>query len=327
MQTRSGPGFPFPPAGWRAGSHFKLIMVAKKSTIVFLPRGSHKVRKITISRGAIFTFLFFIFMILLSVSWLTTDYIKIRNKIPELQYLKKENSFQKTHIIALSKKINYINQNMAKLQEFERKLRVMTNLEPSKQQEELLAVGGSNTSTLASGYQLEEAHKGLVQQMHKSLEALETKTEIASISQSQLNDFLKEQKSILACTPSIRPTDGWFSSGFGYRISPFTNQREFHKGIDIATRIGTPIITPADGFVVHVGKEGNFGKMITINHGYNLQTRYGHLSKYRIKKGQHVKRGQIIGEVGNSGRCTGPHLHYEVLLSGVPVNPLRFILN
>jgi murein DD-endopeptidase MepM/ murein hydrolase activator NlpD len=327
MQTKSGPGFPFPPAGWRAGSHFKLIMISKKSTILFLPRGLHKVRKITISRSAMFTFLFFIFMILLGVSWLTTDYIKIKNKISELQYLKKENSFQKTHIIALSKKINHINQNMAKLQEFERKLRVMTNLEPSKQQEELLAVGGSNTSTLASGYQLEEAHKGLVQQMHKSLEALETKTEIASISQSQLNDFLKEQKSILACTPSIRPTDGWFSSGFGYRISPFTNQREFHKGIDIATRIGTPIITPADGFVVHVGKEGNFGKMITINHGYNLQTRYGHLSKYRIKKGQHVKRGQIIGEVGNSGRCTGPHLHYEVLLSGVPVNPLRFILN
>ncbi len=302
-------------------------MVSKKTTILFLPRGLNKVRKITISRSAIFTLLFFIFMILLSVSWFTADYIKIKTKIPELQYLKKENRFQKTHIIALSKKINHINQNMAKLQEFERKLRVMTNLKPSKQQDQLLSVGGSNTSTLASGYQLEEVRKGLIQQMHKSLESLETKTEISSISQSQLNDFLKAQKSILACTPSIRPTDGWLSSGFGYRISPFTNRREFHKGIDIATRIGTPVITSADGLVVHASKEGNFGKMIAINHGYNLKTRYGHLSKIRIKKGQHVKRGQIIGEVGNTGRCTGPHLHYEVLLNGVPVNPLRFILN
>jgi len=302
-------------------------MVSKKSTILFLPRGLRKVRKITISRSVMFTLLFCIVMILLSVSWFTTDYIKIKTKIPELQSLKKENRFQKTHIIALTKKINHINQNMAKLQEFERKLRVMANLEPSKQQDQLLAVGGSNTSTLASGYQLEEAHKGLVQQMHKSLEDLETKTTIASISQNQLNDFLKEQKSILACTPSIRPTDGWFSSGFGYRISPFTNQREFHKGIDIATRIGTPIIAPADGLIVHAGKEGNFGNMIAINHGYNLKTRYGHLSKYRIKKGQYVKRGQIIAEVGNTGRCTGPHLHYEVLLNGVPVNPVRFILN
>jgi murein DD-endopeptidase MepM/ murein hydrolase activator NlpD len=302
-------------------------MASKKSTIIFLPRGLHKVRKITISRSAMFTLLFFIFMILLSVSWFTTDYIRIKTKIPELQYLKKENRVQKTHIIALSKKINHINQDMAKLQNFERKLRVMTNLEPSKQQDQLLAVGGSNTSTLASEYQLKEVHKGLIQQIHKSLEDLETKTAIASISQSQLNDFLKEQKSILACTPSIRPTDGWFSSGFGYRVSPFTNQREFHKGLDIANRIGTPVIAPADGLVVRAGKEGNFGKMIAVNHGYNLKTRYGHLSKFRIKKGQHVKRGQIIGEVGNSGRCTGPHLHYEVLLNGVPVNPLRFILN
>lgn len=301
-------------------------MVSKKFTILLLPRGLHKVRKITISRSALFTLLFFIFMIILSVSWLTTDYLKIKKNIIELRYLKKENKFQKTHIIALSKKINHINKNMVKLQRFEQKLRIMTNLKPSKQQDQLLAVGGSNTTTLA-GYQLEEAHKGLIQQMHKSLDDLETTASIASISQSQLNDFLKEQKSILACTPSIRPTDGWFSSGFGYRISPFTNRREFHKGIDIATRIGTPVIAPADGLVVHVGKEGNFGRMITINHGYNVKTRYGHLNKYRIKKGQHVKRGQIIGEVGNSGRCTGPHLHYEVLLNGVPVNPERYILN
>ena len=302
-------------------------MDSKKSTILFLPRGLHKVRKINISRNAMFSLLFFIFILLLSASWFTVDYIKMKNKIPELQYLKKENRFQQSHIVSLSQKINHINQNMAKLQEFERKLRVMTNLGPSKQQDQLLAVGGSNPSTLASGYQLEEIHKGIIQQMHKSLEGLETNTAIASISQNQLNDFLKKQKSILACTPSIRPTDGWFSSGFGYRISPFTNRREFHKGIDIATRIGTPIIAPADGFVVHVGKEGGFGRMIAINHGYNLKTRYGHLSKYRIKKGQYVKRGQIIGEVGNSGRCTGPHLHYEVHLNGVPVNPVRFILN
>ncbi|MCD6264517.1 MAG: peptidoglycan DD-metalloendopeptidase family protein [Deltaproteobacteria bacterium] len=302
-------------------------MVSKKTTILFIPRGLHKVRKISFSRGALFSLLFFIFITVLSVIWFATDYIKIKTKMPELQYLKKENKFQKTHIIALSKKINQINQAMAKLQKFEHKLRVMTNLEPSKQHEELLAVGGSNESTLASAYQLEEVHKGLIKQMHKSLEDLERKTAIASISQSQLNDFLKEQKSILACTPSIRPTDGWLSSGFGYRISPFTNRREFHKGIDIATSIGTPVIAPADGLVADAYNNGNFGKMIVINHGYNLKTRYGHLGKFRVKKGQHVKRGQIIGEVGNTGRCTGPHLHYEVLLDGVPVNPLRFIQN
>ena len=302
-------------------------MASKKSTILFLPGGPNKVRKINVPNRLISIFTFIILIIALGFGWLIMDYKRIKSQIPELNYLKKENRTQKIQLITLSKKINQINQKMAELQEFDHKLRVMTNTEQSGQQDQFLGLGGSNIGTFKSDYQLEEIHKGLIQQMHKSLENIETEIAVASISQAELRNFFKEQKSILACTPSIRPTDGWFSSGFGYRISPFTSQREFHKGLDIATRIGTPIIAPADGLVVFVGREGNFGKMITINHGYNLITRYGHLHKYRVKKGQHIKRGQIIAEVGKSGRCTGPHLHYEVLLSGVPINPLRYILN
>jgi murein DD-endopeptidase MepM/ murein hydrolase activator NlpD len=163
--------------------------------------------------------------------------------------------------------------------------------------------------------------------MHTNLENLETEIAMTSLSQQELSDFLKKQKSLLTCTPSIRPTKGWLSSPFGYRISPFTNQREFHKGVDIATRIGTPVVATADGLVVSAGREGHYGNMVTINHGYSLKTRYGHLHKFRVKKGAQVKRGQIIGEVGRSGRCTGPHLHYEVHLDGVPVNPLRYVLD
>lgn len=302
-------------------------MASKKSTILFLPGGSNKVRKINLPNRLIFVFTSIILLITFGIGWLITDYRKIKSKIPELNYLKKENRTQKIQLISLTQKINQINQKMAKLQEFDHKLRVMTNIEPSGEQDQFLGLGGSNISTLKSDYQLEEIHKGLIQQMHKSLENLEIEMAVTSISQAELRNFLKEQRSILACTPSIRPTNGWFSSGFGYRISPFTNQREFHKGLDIATRKGAPIISPADGLVVAAGREGNLGKMISINHGYNLMTRYGHLHKSRVKKGEYIKRGQIIAEVGNSGRCTGPHLHYEVLLNGVPVNPLRYILN
>jgi murein DD-endopeptidase MepM/ murein hydrolase activator NlpD len=203
----------------------------------------------------------------------------------------------------------------------------MTNLEPAGEQDQFFGVGGSNITALKADYRLEEVNKVLIHQMHKSLANLDTEIAVTAISHKELDDFLSEQKSLLACTPSIRPTNGWFSSGFGYRISPFTNKREFHKGLDIATRVGTPIIAPADGLIVFAGKEGNYGKMLAINHGYNLKTRYGHLHRFRVKQGQYVKRGQTIGEVGNSGRCTGPHLHYEVLLNGVPVNPLRYILD
>jgi murein DD-endopeptidase MepM/ murein hydrolase activator NlpD len=302
-------------------------MASKKATILFLPGGSNKVRKIKISSGFIRIFLIIFVLISIGICWLINDYKKIKAQIPQLNSLKKENRIQKIQLVALSRKISKINKEMVKLQEFDQKLRIMTNLNPSEKQEQFLGLGGSNLNTLNPDYQFEEVYKELIYQTHKSLENLETEIAVTSRSQAELSKFLREQKSILACTPSIRPTNGWFSSGFGYRISPFTNLREFHKGLDIATRIGTPIIAPADGLVVFAGREGNFGRMVAINHGYNLMTRYGHLHKFRVRKGQHVKRGQVIGEVGNTGRCTGPHLHYEVLLNGVPVNPLRYILN
>jgi murein DD-endopeptidase MepM/ murein hydrolase activator NlpD len=251
----------------------------------------------------------------------------VKAQIPELQCLRKENRIQKKQLVALIQKIGETHKKIAKLQKFDHQLRIMTNLEPSGEHDQFFGVGGSNLDALKSDYNLEEVHQGLIHQMHASLENLETEIAITSLSQQELNDFLKKQKSVLSCTPSVRPTEGWLSSAFGYRISPFTNQREFHKGIDIATRIGTPVIATADGLVVSAGREGHYGNMVTINHGYSLKTKYGHLHKFRVKKGTYVKRGQIIGEVGRTGRCTGPHLHYEVHLNGVPVNPLRYVLD
>ena len=302
-------------------------MTSKKSTILFLPGGSSKVRRISLPKKLIFILTSLLVLTIGTLLCFITDYRKIKIQIPELRQLQRENAMQKTQLIALCKEINHANQKIAALQKFDHKLRIMTNLESSGEQDQFLAVGGPNMSTLKSEYQLEEVHSGLIRQMHQSLENLDAEIAVTGISQTQLSNFLKNQKSLLACTPSIRPTQGWVSSGFGYRISPFTNTREFHKGLDIATRIGTPVIAPADGLVVIVGREGNYGKVMTINHGYNLKTRYGHLHKFRVNKGTYVKRGQVIGEVGNSGRCTGPHLHYEVLSNGVPVNPLRYILN
>jgi murein DD-endopeptidase MepM/ murein hydrolase activator NlpD len=302
-------------------------MGSKNTTIVFLPGGSNKTRKINVPNGLVHIICFVILLSALGIGWLISDYRKTKTQLPELNQLRKENRSQKIHLITLSKKINQINQRMAKLQEFERKIRVMTSLEPSVDQDHFLSLGGSSMNTLKPDYQLQEVHRGLIRQMHESLRNLETEIAVTSLSQEELSDFLQEQKSILASTPSICPTEGWFSSGFGYRISPFTNQREFHKGLDIGTRVGTPIIAPADGLAVFVGREGSFGKMIVINHGYNMVTRYGHLHEIQVKKGQYVKRGQVIGTVGKTGRCTGPHLHYEVLVNGVPVNPLRYILD
>ena len=108
---------------------------------------------------------------------------------------------------------------------------------------------------------------------------------------------------------------------------PFTGRKEFHKGIDISTRIKSPIYAPADGIVSFMGRDRGYGKMVWLRHGNGILTKYGHLNTALVKKGQHVKRGETIALVGNTGRSTGPHLHYEVHLNGVAVNPIRYILN
>ena len=120
---------------------------------------------------------------------------------------------------------------------------------------------------------------------------------------------------------------GYLSAAFGNRIDPFTGQRDFHPGLDISTPIGTRIQSPADGVVVSAAAKGAYGNAVVIDHGYGIVTRYGHLSGFNVKPGQRVRRGDIIGFVGSTGRSTGPHLHYEVWVRDQAQNPIQFILD
>ena len=141
---------------------------------------------------------------------------------------------------------------------------------------------------------------------------------------------LIDRKSEWDTRPTIMPVktdEYWISSGFGWRKSPFTGLREFHRGLDISGKRGTPIIAPADGTVISAGRDRNFGKFIKIKHNKKFTTLYGHLLQFKVKKGQKVTRGDIIGLMGNTGMSTGYHLHYTVIKDGVSVNPYNHILN
>jgi murein DD-endopeptidase MepM/ murein hydrolase activator NlpD len=126
--------------------------------------------------------------------------------------------------------------------------------------------------------------------------------------------------------PTLRPIeDGWFSSNFGWRIDPFNGQKTFHEGIDFPAEVGTPIEAAASGKVIYAEVHPAYGKMIEIDHGNGLISRYAHCSLLLVKEGDLVMRGQRVAEVGSTGRSTGPHLHFEVRLNGVPQNPARFL--
>jgi murein DD-endopeptidase MepM/ murein hydrolase activator NlpD len=134
------------------------------------------------------------------------------------------------------------------------------------------------------------------------------------------------RNSLAAATPSIWPAHGWLSSSVGRRTDPISGGADFHQGLDISADAGSPVYATADGTVVIAAREGAYGNLITIDHGYGLETRYGHLSKYDVKLGEKIKRGQVIGRVGATGRATGPHLHYEVRVNGRLLNPLQLLL-
>lgn len=141
-----------------------------------------------------------------------------------------------------------------------------------------------------------------------------------------LATVLMDQKDFLNSMPTLKPTDGWYTSGFGVRASPFTTKQAMHEGLDIANHMGSPIFAPASGIVTYAGPRVGYGNLITIDHGYGVQTQFGHVSRFYVRVGEKIKRGHKIAAVGNVGRSTGPHVHYEVRVNGIPVDPYPYIL-
>lgn len=160
--------------------------------------------------------------------------------------------------------------------------------------------------------------------------ALEEASRRGLLLSSRLGDVeqrLSFQADQLALTPTLAPAAGVLTAGFGLRSDPFTGQQEFHTGIDISSSTGGRIVAPASGTVVRVGWENGYGRLVEIAHGFGIRTVYAHLDTSRVIEGQRVRRGDLVGLIGSTGRSTGPHLHYEVLVGGKPVNPLDYVLN
>lgn len=158
---------------------------------------------------------------------------------------------------------------------------------------------------------------------------LDELSEFAANLEVRVNDVYEANEdriSFWTSTPSLWPVHGWVTSGFGYRMSPWGDGARMHKGLDIAAIYGSPIFAPSDGTVVFAGHKGGYGNTVIIDHGYGLSTLYGHTSEIFVGEGEKVKRGEKLAAVGNTGASTGPHLHYEVHVDGIPTDPSKYIL-
>jgi murein DD-endopeptidase MepM/ murein hydrolase activator NlpD len=311
----------------------KKIIGRRKTTFFILNYTGSAVKQITVSRRFLGSISICVAVFVILSAFVSYDYFSIKTTFNKQELESKiadqadEIITQRRQIQKFANEINTLKSTLVELNSFEKKIRIIANIEKSSEDDSLFGVGGSTPEDIDPQASPKENQNGLMREMHSQTRQLT----LASINQKNglesLHNELVKQRNLLSATPSIRPAAGWISSGFGYRESPFTGRREFHKGLDIANRKGTPIIATGDGTVTFAGSKGFLGKVVIINHGHGIITRYGHLQKILVKRKKNVKRGDTIGYMGNTGRGTGPHVHYEVLLNGIPVNPKKYILN
>ena len=305
-----------------------------KFSFIFLGRSGTAIKQLHCSRQK-FTILATLFFIgICAMGYVLWDYAGLHRSATSKEVLERRLALQTEEVIhqreqiqQFAKDINDLKDRLVQLDKFEERVRIIANLNSDDSRDGLFGVGGSTPDDLNPEIELTHRHQRLIKDMHQQIGQIKKATDNKHDDFECLLDDLQTQKNMMAHTPAIRPVDGWVTSKFGYRISPFTGKREFHKGWDIANRKGTRVVATADGVVSFAGKQGTFGQLMVIDHGHGITTRYAHLSKYLCKKGQRVTRGEPIAKIGNTGRSTGPHLHYEVRLNGIPVNPAKYILN
>jgi murein DD-endopeptidase MepM/ murein hydrolase activator NlpD len=265
--------------------------------------------------SALFGFL--IFLLLINTSYFETPKDKIQAREIEALALNYK---------VLNKKIDLMNEVLEAIENRDNDIyRIYFNATPISEEERKAGFGGVNRYKDLQGYNNSE----LLENTTKRVDILTKELVIQSKSLDEIVALAKKKEKLLAAIPAIQPVKNedlkHMASGYGYRSDPFTKIRKFHYGMDFTARTGTPIYATGDGVVYKADASlSGYGNHIEINHGYGYKTLYAHLSKYKCRQGQRVKRGDIIGYVGSTGRSQAPHLHYEVLKNGERVNPLNF---
>lgn len=300
------------------------------------------------------------FCLILLMATACIDYVGLLLKANENRFLKAENATLKGQFQVAEEKLSSLESSLERIQNFTKKLNLITNVEDEERVLKLAMSpssrsGGGGTDAPTGGvvnrlpsseFMIREPQtpdkpfvdekSGEMGVNHESVRDYATlsvridrglrQSQLREQGVLQLWDSLSERQSLLVSTPSIKPTRGWYTSRFGYRADPYTNRPEMHAGLDMAAPPGTPVYAPADGVVSYVGYEAGYGKLVSIDHGYGVVTRFGHNSRVFVEQGQKIHRWDVISAVGNSGRSTGPHLHYEVRIHGIAVDPTNYIL-
>jgi len=330
----------------------------KNVTLFFVNHSSGESKKFVLSLVSLKVAFFISSLVILIFVAGFVDYMSLMVEALENKKLATENAQLKQQFQLVEGRLNALESSLERVKTFTNKLKLITNIDTEDRVTKLTMgvkpAPGQNVeeyepmdqrmseSDMAEQDQkfpqpqiVNEKRNEIVEQSSEQdystlvirIDKAVRETQMKEQSVIELWESLSERQSLLNATPNIKPARGWLTSRFGYRLNPFTNKMQMHAGLDIAAAPGSPVYAPADGIVIFASYDETYGKLVSIDHGYGVTTRFAHNSQIYVHVGQKVSKYDVIAAVGNTGRSTGPHLHYEVRIGGTPVDPINFVLD
>jgi len=297
-------------------------MLCEKYSIIIVPGSNEEIVNKQLSRGFIISVLVVALSFFAASAYFAIGFLNSSIDGQRMAELTAENGMLASKITELENTVYSLRAEMSGIIEKDDNIRLIFDLLPIDPDLREVGVGGEALNYPTMNSELGQ-RTWLVEE---DIEKIQRQLEFENASFEQLLSMVKERKSILDHTPTIRPCDGILSRGFGMHNDPFTGSFQPHNGIDIAAAKDTPVLATAGGIVRYTGYQTKLGNTVIIDHGNGIRTYYGHLSKIKVRKGQRVSRRDLLGLVGSSGYSTGPHLHYEVRIGGRAANPYKYII-
>jgi murein DD-endopeptidase MepM/ murein hydrolase activator NlpD len=296
-------------------------------TFLYVPDENKAPKPLRVSRVLVYTLAASLAVVLAVSVWAVLRYGDKLYETYRLASLEKENTVLRERVGKFSQEMGSLERQVHQNFDFQKKARLLAGLDEINEDVTEVGVGGPSFAYHRSYSVLDENTRNQISTIGEELGKLLRQTELQHSSFETILQALTAEDKLQKATPTIRPVQqGFVSSRFGRRMDPFTGRSTRHRGLDYSVRKGASIFATADGVVNYVGKWSKFGLVVEITHGHGFVTRYAHVSKIFVKKGQRVKRGDIVARVGATGRATAAHLHYEVLKDGKHQNPLKYIL-
>jgi len=303
-------------------------MQRKYFTFLYIPAENAEPRPLRMRRAVVYAIAAVTALVAAAAVATAVRYSGKIRETYKLAQLERQNERLRGEVDEFSAELDVLRRQVSQNFDFQKKARLLANLDDLAEDVTEVGVGGPDFAYMRSLEDLAPETREQLFSARQDIGKLLRQARLQQESYEEIVTSLEATSEVMRATPSLPPVNvGFVSSGYGWRMDPITGRRTMHRGLDFSARLGTPVYAPADGVVTFSGTWRTYGEVIELSHGQGYMTRYAHLQKRLVREGQRIRRGDVIGRVGSSGRSTFSHLHYEVEKDGKRVNPQRYVLS